>query len=228
MSKIFSSLILCLCFLGTSLAQQQQKIEEQSYDWSSSKSAEINLKFASNIKVTSWDKNELVLKTIITYGEEKLLGLHQMKVTDTRNILTITSDYSKAFSQKNDYNCWSCDPQENNRKNKCRCFKLAFELILPKGADVSLKTIAGNLELAELKGPLKAKTISGFIDLGLASSAATALNFKSVTGEIYTDFDISLDKNSTAFSKLLNTSINGGGPLIALETVSGDIFLRKK
>jgi len=207
---------------------QQQKIEEQSYDWSANKSADIDLKFATNIKVTSWDKNELVLKTIITYGEEKLLGLHQMKVTDIGNTLTISSDYRESFSKKNGYNCWSCNQEENNRNDKCQCFQLAFELMLPKGADVSLKTIAGNLELADLKGPLKAKTISGFIDLGLASSAATALKFKSVTGEIYTDFDISLDKNSTSFSKLLNTSINGGGPLIALETISGDIFLRKK
>lgn len=227
MSKIFSTFILCLCFLGTALAQQQ-KVEEQSYDWSANKSADIDLKFASNIKVTSWDKNELVLKTIITYGEEKLLGLHQMKVTDIGNTLTISSDYSESFSKKNGYNCWSCDEQENKRQDKCQCFRLAFELMLPKGADVSLKTIAGNLELADLKGPIKAKTISGFIDLGMPSSAATALKFKSVTGEIYTDFDISLDKNSTSFSKLLNTSINGGGPLIALETVSGDIFLRKK
>lgn len=227
MSKIFLACILSLGCLGTVLAQQQ-KIEEQTYDWSAAKSAEIDLKFASNIKVTSWNKNELVLKTIITYGEEKLLGLHQMKVTDIGNTLTITSDYSKAFSHENGYNCWSCDQQENHQNDKCRCFKLAFELMLPKGADVSLKTIAGNLELADLKGPLNAKTISGFIDLGLAPSTATALNFKSVTGEIYTDFDITLDKNSTAFSKRLNTSINGGGPLIALETVSGDIFLRKK
>jgi len=227
MSKIFSSLILCLCFLGTALAQQQ-KVEEQSYDWSANKSADIDLKFATNIKVSSWDKNELLLKTIITYGEEKLLGLHQMKVTDIGNTLTISSDYSESFSKKNGYNCWSCNQEEDKRNDKCQCFQLAFELMLPKGADVSLKTIAGNLELADLKGPLKAKTISGFIDLGLASGAATALKFKSVTGEIYTDFDISLDKNSTSFSKLLNTSINGGGPLIALETISGDIFLRKK
>ena len=59
----------------------------------------------------------------------------------------------------------------------------------------------------------------------LSVSAGTGEKSNAVA---YTDFDLSLDKKSTAFSKRLNTAINGGGPLIALETISGDIFLRKK
>jgi len=54
------------------------------------------------------------------------------------------------------------------------------------------------------------------------------LKFRSVTGEIYTDFDIELDENSSAYAKKLSTEINGGGAqLLSLETVSGDIFFRK-
>ena len=69
---------------------------------------------------------------------------------------------------------------------------------------------------------------SGYVDVSLAAIHQTRLKFRSVTGEIYTDFDIELDENSSAYAKKLSTDINGGGDrLLSLETVSGNIFFRK-
>lgn len=225
-------IIVSCCFLllsMTILPAQKTKIQEQSYTWSTDRSAHLNLRFASNIKVSSWDKSELYIKTTITYEKEEHLKVHQMNVQEMGKKLLITADYAEGFFDNKKYNCWGgCDNGDDEAKEDCICFKLNFEIRMPKGANVSLETISGNIELMDLNGPLAAKTISGFIDLGLKASRPTNLSFRSVTGEIYTDFDLNLDKNSTAFSKQLNTSINGGGPEIALETVSGDIFFRKK
>ncbi|MEZ5044295.1 MAG: hypothetical protein R2828_30665 [Saprospiraceae bacterium] len=228
MLKTLSTLVLVISCLSFAFAQNQQKIEEQSFPWSSSKSASIDLKFASNIKVNTWNKKELGIKTIITYSKEEYAKLHQMTVDDAGNKLSVVTDFNKDFVKKNDYNCWNCDEQNPSSNRECICFKLEFEVMVPQGGDISIETISGNIEMKNLNRAIQAKTISGFIDLGLKPNAAYDLKFKSVTGEIYTDFDLDLDQNSTAFSKRLNSSLNGGGSLIALETISGDIFFRKE
>lgn len=227
MNKIIASFCL-LVFSVNLLFAQQQKVEEKTFAWNSNRSAKINLKFASDIKVSSWDKSELLLKTIITYEKEAHLKIHQMEIQEMGSQLIIETDYAKNFFKNKKHTCWSCDEQDKNEYGDCTCFKLEFEIMMPKGADLALETIAGNIELKNIKGPVKAKSISGFIDLGLEESLASNLYFKSVTGEIYTDFDIELDKSSNAFNKRLTTALNGGGAAIDLETVSGDIFFRKK
>ena len=223
--------IVSFCFLFCSaslLIGQQQKIEEKSFAWNSGRSAKINLKFAANIKVSSWDKQEMLLKTIITYEKEAHLKIHKMEIQEMGSQLLIDTDYAKNFFKNKRHTCWSCDEADQNEWGDCTCFKLEFEIMMPKGADLSVETISGNIELLDIAGPVKAKSISGFIDLGMKPSLASNLYFKSVTGEIYTDFDIDLDKSSNAFNKRLTTALNGGGSAIALETVSGDIFFRKK
>ncbi len=227
MYKIISACCLFL-FSVMVLNAQEKTTQEQRFNWSNNRAADINLKFASNIKVSSWNKSELYIKTIITYEDKEHLKIHQMDVEELGNNLVITADYAKDFFKGKKYNCWGCDPADQKENQDCICFKLEFEIMMPKNAKVKLETISGNIELQDLDGPLNAKSISGFIDLGLKPSVSSNLSFKSVTGEIYTDFDVNLDKSSSAFSKKLNTALNGGGPVIALETVSGDIFFRKK
>ncbi len=227
MYKLFAS--LCLLFFSANLlVAQQQKIEEKTFAWDAGRSAKLNLKFASNIQVSSWDKPELYLKTIITYEKEAHLKIHQMEIQEMNGQLIIETDYVKGFFKNRRHTCWSCDEQDKNEYGDCTCFKLEFEIIMPKGANLALETIAGNIELKDVEGPVKAKSISGFIDLGMETTMASNLYFKSVTGEIYTDFDIDLDKSSSAFNKRLTAALNGGGAAIDLETVSGDIFFRKK
>lgn len=227
MYRIIAS--FCLLFFSANLlVAQQQKIEEKTFAWDTGRSAKLNLKFASNIQVSSWDKSELYLKTIITYEDESHLKIHEVDIQEMGSQLIIETDYAKKFFKNKKYNCWSCDEKDNNEYGDCVCFKLEFVIMMPKGADLALETIAGNIELKDVNGPVKAKSISGFIDLGMKPSQASNLRFKSVTGEIYTDFDVDLDKNSSAFSKRVTAALNGGGAAIDLETVSGDIFFRKK
>jgi hypothetical protein len=59
------------------------------------------------------------------------------------------------------------------------------------------------------------------------ASKKANLNFKSVTGEIYSDFEVKRDGKSTSYSKHLNAPLSGGGNRVALKKVSGDIFFRK-
>lgn len=74
--------------------------------------------------------------------------------------------------------------------------------------------------------------ISGDIDITMPVSAKTNLEMKTISGEVYTDFEFPQDK--TAGNKFTYTgtsvrkSLNGGGATTRLKTISSNIYLRKK
>lgn len=224
MKKYSLIFVLSSAFLVFGFCQNTTTEAERTFKIPSSEQVELNLKFASDIKVTSWNRNEVGLKTVITASSDELRKLHQMDVSEG-NILKIETGYDMKDRNDKEYNCWSCD--ENKDKN-CECLQVRYEVQLPNNVALTLETISGDIDIKGFKGKTKAKTISGFVDLGLSANANRNLSFKSVTGEIYTNFDVTLDNDSSPWSKKLNTSLNGGGDLISLETVSGDIFFRKE
>lgn len=221
------------------------KQEEATFPVPASKKIEANLKFARNIEIKSWNRQEIGLKKTIKYSKEELLDIDQQKASEKSGVLVIETDYNMKDNGENKYQCWSCD-NENWDGKECICFQISYELMLPagmsleletisgditmgnyNGGELNLETISGGIEIKNFKGEIRAKSISGFVDFTSPGNLGFDAAFKSVTGEIYTDFDLELDKGSTAWSKKLNRSLNGGGEKVALETVSGDIFLRK-
>ena len=226
--KITRLLILlpALCF-GSSLlfGQYQQKSVEETYALPARKKAKLELKFARNITVHTWDRRELKLQKHFTFSDPELLDIHLMEVVESDAELTIRTGFAEREQKQQGYSCWSC--HEDNEGRDCICFSVSYEVWLPGDAELDLETISGDVEMRGFTGPARVKSISGFLDVGLPGQAPAQLSFKSVTGEIYTDFDISLDDKSSSYSKRLNRSLNGGGPILSLETVSGDIFFRK-
>lgn len=243
MKNLIFTIIACLSFTAVSLAQMTKQ-EEVTFPIPAGKKVEANLKFAKQIDIKSWNRQEIGLRKTIQYSEEELLQIDQQTAREKAGVLVIETDYNIEKSNKDKYRCWSCD-NDNYDGKECICFQISYELLLPAGMDLQLETISGDInmvsytgrdlnletisggiEVKDYKGAIRAKSISGFVDF-TPGAQGLDLSFKSVTGEIYTDFNMKLDEGSTAWSKRLNRSLNGGGKKIALETVSGDIFLRK-
>jgi hypothetical protein len=221
------------------------KQEEATFPIPANKKIEANLKFARQIDIKSWNRQEIGLKKTIKYSQEELLEIDQQEASEKSGVLVIETDYKMKDRGENKYQCWSCDNESWNDK-ECICFQISYELLLPagmsldletisgditlgdyQGREMNIETISGGIEISDFTGQIRAKSISGFVDFTSPGNQGFDVAFKSVTGEIYTDFDLKLDKGSTAWSKRLNRSLNGGGERVALETVSGDIFLRK-
>lgn len=69
------------------------------------------------------------------------------------------------------------------------------------------------------------KTISGDIDIYVADAKLEA---KTLTGGVYSDLDINFSKNKRkGYGSKIITTINKGTSNLRLNTISGDIFLRK-
>lgn len=83
-------------------------------------------------------------------------------------------------------------------------------------------------------------SLNGNIDVTFPASLKASLNLKSEQGEIYSDFDIVMEKTATkieeegkgqrkriVIEKGMRGSINGGGAEILFKNFNGDIFIRK-
>lgn len=88
--------------------------------------------------------------------------------------------------------------------------------------------------------PMSFSTYNGDVDLTLPSTFKGTMKMKTEQGDIYTDFDTKMIKNSPVTNKdsksgvykvAINTwtigEINGGGPEFILKNYHGDIYIRK-
>jgi hypothetical protein len=228
-NHILTIIIILGAILFTNAQAYYQTTLNNSYKLPASKKISLNLKFASNIKVSVGSNSEVQLKTYLTATSEAISKYHILTAEESGDRLSIETTYEFVKDKNRKENqCWNCEAEGKNwQGEKCLCLQASYEVIVPVGTAVNLETISGDIEIKGLPNEIYAKSISGFVDLSLQSNAKADLNFKSVTGEIYSDFDVKLDGKSTSYSKRLNAPINGGGARIALETVSGDIFFRK-
>ncbi|HLY69971.1 MAG TPA: hypothetical protein VKR53_09585 [Puia sp.] len=93
--------------------------------------------------------------------------------------------------------------------------------------------------MADSKAPMAFSSLNGNVDVTFPSNAQYNMKLKSDRGEIYTDFDMVIDKTE----KVSNTShsgmyelkkddwitgkINGGGPEVMMKNMEGNIYIRK-
>lgn len=102
---------------------------------------------------------------------------------------------------------------------------------------VVANSISGNMKLTfdqlNTDKPIVISMISGDVDLIMPATTKADFKLSSISGEVYTDLDINMkqkDDEGRAYGmrKPINGSINGGGTPVQVNTVSGNIYLRKK
>ncbi len=81
--------------------------------------------------------------------------------------------------------------------------------------------------------PSAISSVAGAVDVTLPPNTKANLKLKSIQGEIYSDFDMNLGKNTksglprVAGGDTIEGTTNGGGVEMSLYTISGDMFIRK-
>jgi hypothetical protein len=90
-----------------------------------------------------------------------------------------------------------------------------------------------------LNAPMAFSTLSGNVDITFPTALKANLKLKTDMGEMFTDFDISVEKSETKKSRSesgmyhlkvedwIHGKINGGGPEIMMKTMTGNIYIRK-
>ncbi|WP_439556771.1 DUF4097 family beta strand repeat-containing protein, partial [Dyadobacter sp.] len=101
-------------------------------------------------------------------------------------------------------------------------------------------TLKATFKTVDTKSPMAFSTLNGNVDVTLPATAKFDLKLKSDRGEIYSDFDVEVDKSqpqATRSSKegmfkvsledWVKGKVNGGGSEIMMKNMNGNIYVRK-
>lgn len=213
---------LIVCCLPLAVKAQTTETINDTYDRPSSGQVILDLKFAGTIMIEQTNRTNVLIRKTITYRTEedrKLL----VETIEEGDSLSYTMSYRQRDKTNKEKECWDC-----NREG-CQCYKIDYTIILPPDISLYVESIAGDIDIPLYEGALRARTISGLVDLGLPARTSADIFLKTVTGEIYTDFAaLTLTDDSTPYSKKVDSQLGNGGKAIRLESVSGNIYVRKK
>jgi len=108
--------------------------------------------------------------------------------------------------------------------------------------EINLKNVTGPLVISTISGgvnvvfseinkdkPISISAISGEVDVTLPAKAAVDLEMSTISGNMYSDFDLS--NTSKEMRRVgggnVKAQLNGGGTSLKLHNISGNIYLRK-
>jgi len=234
------NLVLIAVLTALSISLNAQKTIEKTIDY---KNQEINidLDFATNIEIRTWEKTSVYIKADLSADDEKYLDLYELHVSDGATRITIKSDALPVFEafqkeyEKNHPN------RENNYNQVGLKHVFNYTLYIPKDSKAKLSSISGDLNaenieadftadlisgdinIKEYKGNLKLTTISGEIDLRMINTSLTA---ETIQGNIYADEKLKFSSDDRMVGQKIAGETANANSKLKLNTISGNMYLR--
>jgi len=225
-----NSLLIALVMTAI-LPARAQKIIEKHFDFSSNGFVSMNFQISDSIRIITWAKNEVYLKSTIDVNDNKNNDDYKMTFNSSGTTLNIT-----AKLETDGRGCGGGNDSSGKKKGNwcccCSCESIIYhEVYIPENTDFSVETINGNIIISGKTAEIRAHSISGFIDLALAPGRAAELTMKTISGTMYSNFE--LPSTSRKIKQVVGGSVSaelngGGGKPIELQTISGNIFFRKE
>ncbi len=229
-------ILLMLAFSQYIGYAQKTKLIEKHLPFSTAQSVNLNLRFADDIQVKYWDKAEVYVKIAVEINSGKLNDALTVSSNSTTSQISLKTDFNNALLE--DGNVEDCPDSKahqsswnRNGKSYYVCSKINYEVYLPKQAELELETISGNIWINSVYSSIKAKSISGFVDVSWPKGKGGTLGMKTVTGEVYSDLKIdftSKRQKNPIVGYPLEGTVNGGGPKVTLESISNNLYVRSK
>lgn len=228
-TAIIKGILLVLCTVLSLAPVLAQKVIEKQLPYKDGQEIVMKLPIGKTILISGWDKNEVALTARVNINNNKLNEAYSLKVEEgdvLRIEARLDDDMLKSGSTED---CNSNFQTIRNGTRTAVCTEIYYEIKVPRTASLKLETISADIEATGLEGPTQLKAISGFIDFSWPPQKEAELQLKSVTGELYTDlaFEILNKQEKTPLVGYELKGQNGkGGPLLELETISSNIYLR--
>jgi len=233
MKKIIISIILLLI----NAIAFNQTIVEKTIDVKSQKSVRLDFDFADEIKISGWDKNEIYVKASVSINDNVNNDAFSLEVIENSSSISFISDIEnmKEISK----NRITIHKKDNGDRSITYNdgwhidMDIYFEVFLPKNMKIDVQSISGDVILKNTLGELNIGTISGCIDIEIDENAKVSVETSTISGGVYTDHNIQINRNDSdrkyhfVMGRSPDFDLNGGGRSIDLETISGDIFIRK-
>jgi len=212
-----------------------QKIIEKNLPVTASQVVNLNLKFGDSIQIRYWDKPNMSVRIAATINNGHLNDALIVTTASTDQEVSVKTDFDqtmlkegKAEDCPGQHHSWST---ERDGKRYYVCSTIHYQVFLPRQTQLKIETISGNIDIQGATAAVSAKTISGFIDMSWPRTKGANLAMKTITGEVYSDLDIDFKNKKEKHPIVgyqLEGTVNGGGPSVRLESISNNVYLRKK
>lgn len=215
------SIILCLATMG--LSAQTKRVTE-TVELSGETRLELEFDFADEIVFKVWDKEVVKVEVDVEIND----GANNDAFSLT------TRKWGKTVNIEMDKDIWEKIAVKKRRdRNMTYTYNsdISYTIYLPKSMEVKANTISGNYEFEYFGRAMELRTISGAIDVTIPEDAALDFTAKTISGEVFTDIDISFPHGKGGLHQIVGQDVYGristGGDESEFETICGNIFLRK-
>ncbi len=221
--------VLLVLVAGCPAALGQKKVEKE-LPMSKGQRVQLDFEFATTIHVQPWDEPRVLVKASARVNGGRDDEAYELTASTAGGVLRFVSslrDKEKLFRRLD-----SARHYHNTTVNgKSLDIEEFYEVYVPRNVELSLKTTIGSSKIEHNNGPLAVETVTGNIDVRCAANQPADITAKTVTGGMYTDLPYQPQKSSDLprlAGEESQIQLNGGGVPIALETVTGDVTIRKK
>ncbi|MEQ8470293.1 MAG: DUF4097 family beta strand repeat-containing protein [Marinoscillum sp.] len=211
--------LLIVLLLTAGLVTNAQRKVTESATVSGQDLLELGFDFADEIEINTWDKNEVLVEVSVSIndGEYDHIFTLDKRVTER----SIRIDMDKDMWKKIDREDSNCSFTSN----------IYYKVYMPASLELESNTISGDYLIKNYAKQLNLKTISGDIDISVPSNKGLDFKAKTVSGEIYSDLDIEYPDGREGLKQIVGMNVTGriynGGTPMKLETISGNIYLRR-
>lgn len=217
------SIFLALVCIG-SLATRAQKIIEKHIPFSPKNFVSMNFQISDSIHIITWKKDEVYIKSSIDVNDNADNDDYKMVFDEAGSTINVTAKLETENirrTKRDSGNCCCCC------NYKTHIYHVVY---VPENVDFSVETINGNITIAGNTAEIRARSISGFIDLAISPERKTAVKMHTITGTMYSNIDLPMSRHIKQIGGgSVTAELNGGGGKpIDLETISGNIFFRKE
>jgi hypothetical protein len=201
--------IVWLCFAPI----EAQQIIEKHMNFSGKESLSLKIQIADSINIQTWSKDEVYVKASVNINENKDNEAYVTSFDETGKTLIANANFRDKYFK--------------GRNNCCNKTDIFWQVFIPEKVRFSVETINADVTITGQTSSMNIKNISGYIDLAVPADKKADLEFSTVTGTMYSNHNLALNKTHSGIPLKINEKLNGGGDMLKLETVSGDIFFRK-
>lgn len=227
-------IIALLTFASLTLQAQKKIQKEVAY---ANQPLEMELNFASNIEIKTWDQATIKVEATVETNDEKYTDLFDLNIKNDPSKIEIESNSKEIFK------AYRKDKKDENDLaviyTKGLDHQFNYILYLPKNVqlelssitgnvtseflrgDITVEVISGDIDVKNYSGDLKLKSISGDIDLLYKDASLVA---ETLTGDIHTGAKLKVDRKEKLVGKEVSIASNNSNSL-SLNTISGDIYL---
>jgi DUF4097 and DUF4098 domain-containing protein YvlB len=209
-----------------------QRIVEKEFVVSPDQKIVLEFDFADQINVSTWDKSSVYIRVSVNINEGSGNDKFELFDTKAKHRLFVESKIKDLDKLAGECSTIIIEDGDTTFINGRRTqMDIDFEVIIPKGTQLSMESINGDIVLKGLTAPLEISTINGDIDLFIKEDQKADLSMETINGTMYTNLEMKILKEKEGLCRIrgnVESQLNGGGPEINLSTINGTMYLRKQ